>query len=86
MQANTEVGTNHEHADVESQTQASAYCEFLEEILEFEFATLSIFVILEQPDVARIKEYCSLENAEDGETQLPVGLELKVTYLVIVGY
>lgn len=77
MDAYAEVGANDEDVDVEPQAGACAEREVAQERRSAQAAARTQFVVLEQPYVACVEEYCTVQGTEDGEAQLGVSLELE---------
>lgn len=84
MDANAQIGTNHDHAHVKSQTQTSAHSQLVEEFLHSQLAALALGVILEQPHIASVEKYGSVQVAQYREAVLPVVFKFESASLVIV--
>ena len=84
MNGETQVGTHNEHRHVEAQTHTSTQSQLVKEILHLQLPARAILVVLEQPDVAGIKENSAIEVTQNREAELGIGLELEGTCLVIV--
>ena len=84
MDTNTQVGTHHEHGHIKAQAQARSQRQFVKEILHLQLTTGTAFIILQQPDVAGIKEDSAVEITQDWETVLDIGLKLECTRLVVI--
>ena len=84
VDADAEVGADHEHADVEAQTGSGAEGKVAQERAGAQCAAGTLRIRLEQPHIAGIEEYGAVERAEDREAVLGVELDLKRTGLVEV--
>ena len=84
MDANTQIGTHHEHGHIKAQAQARSQCQLVKEILHLQLSARTSIVILQQPDVAGIEKYSAVEISQNGETILDIGLKLERTSLVVV--
>ena len=77
-----EVAAHDEHSYVESESGSCAGGEILEECGAAEFSSRTHGIVAEQPDVARVEEYCSVERSVDGEAVFDVELEFECSGLV----
>ena len=76
------VKAQHEELKVVAQTDACSQRGFLQQVLHLEQGICAVAVVTQCPHVARIEERGSVEIAEQAETVLEVGLQLKVSGLI----
>ena len=84
MESVAEITTDHHHADVDTQSDAGAQCEILEEGVPAQLSTGTQRVVLEKPYVSGIEEEGAVEHAHDREAVFGVELKLERTGLVEV--
>lgn len=84
VDADAEVGAQHQVADVVAQAESRAEGDLVPESPPLEFGARPQGVVLQQPDVARIEEQSAVEASHDAEAEFDVGLELEVARLIQV--
>lgn len=84
MEADAEVGAEHQHGDVEAQSEAGAEGYVLEEGRCLELAAGTQRVFLQQPYVTGIEKQGAMHGADDGEAVFDVEFKLEGTGLIEV--
>lgn len=84
VDAYAEVAAYDHHAEVETEPDAGAEGEVAQEGGGAELAAGAVGIVLEQPHVARIDEYGTVERSGDWEAEFHVGFEFECAGLVEV--
>ena len=78
----TSIEANDKEIEVQTQTDAVAEGDLLEELVETEFSFWLVLVLTDSPDVSSVNEKCSIEFPKEEGSILYTEIELDVSTLV----